>query len=191
MDKYDKPICSIKKKRVIGFTGNMFYYPNIDAVLWFINNCWNKLKEYHSDLELWIVGRNPDYKILNFDKKNSIFIFSNVDSILDFLNENILISIAPMQSGSGMQFKILEAFSVNVPVVSTTLGLGDIKALDKESIILGNTPNEFIDSILFLLDSDSLRKSISENAKYVLEENYSWTYIDSILIKLYNQLNLK
>jgi len=112
----------------IVFTGNMFYQPNIDAIQWFIRHCWNKVLKENSSAKLFIIGDNPKWSLKLLEKKySSVFVTGRVHSMSDALSD-ATVAIAPMQSGSGMQFKILEAMALSVPVVTTTLGLGDIKA---------------------------------------------------------------
>ena len=164
-------------KLIIIFTGNMGYFPNQDAVLWFVKNCWHRILESLPNTIFRIVGKNPSIKIKNLSVNyNNIEVIGFVDSIEEeLLKANI--SIAPMQSGSGMQNKILEAMSVKIPVVTTSLGLGDIKAINKKDILLADTKDEFINEIKYLTSIEN-QKYIGENGFDFVEKNHSW---DSII----------
>jgi len=84
------------------------------------------------------------------------------------------VAIAPMQSGSGMQFKILEAMACGVPVVASTLGLGDIAAVDGKNILLADTPGLFTESVISLLQSEELREKVGNSGMYYVTQNHSW-----------------
>lgn len=182
--------CQEKTNKIIAFTGNMFYYPNIEAVIWFVNNCWNQVLIEYPDAQFWIIGRNPNKAILNLHNKTNIKVMANVFSITEILLNEVMISIAPMKSGSGMQFKILEAFSAGVPIICSTLGLGDIKALNFKDVLISDHPLEFLKSIKLLFDSNETREKISQSAIELIENRYSWDAINNVVKNRYEQILL-
>ncbi len=84
-----------------------------------------------------------------------------------------------MQSGSGMQFKILEAMACGIPVVTSTLGLGDIKAVPGEEVLVCDSPGKFVESTLSLLRSNELRNRIGSAGLLYVQKNHSWDAINS------------
>lgn len=166
--------------KVIVFSGNMYYFPNIEAVIWFYENCFLSLVNKFPDLIFKIVGRNPSSSILNLGLHPNIIVTGEVSSVLEEIQSS-KISIAPMQSGSGMQIKILESLSCGVPVVATTLGKGDIKS--SESILIADNPGDMIAKISFLLTNDLTE--FSYNAYDLITENYSPEVIQKKYLSLY------
>jgi glycosyltransferase involved in cell wall biosynthesis len=154
------------------FSGNMSYRPNIEAILWFVEECWFSIKKVIPDAELYIVGKSPAKRV---SRLNSVSLGINVtgwvESTSDLFSASS-VAIAPMRSGSGMQFKILEAMAHSVPVVATTLGRGDIKARDGVEIILADSPGDFVSEILRLIDDTSFNQMVGGSGlKYVLERH--------------------
>jgi glycosyltransferase involved in cell wall biosynthesis len=86
------------------------------------------------------------------------------------------IAIAPMQSGSGMQNKILEAMAVKVPVITSTLGLGDLKAKIGKDLLIADSADMFIRQIIYLKNTKHQQEIGYNGYKYVLE-NHSWKNI--------------
>ncbi len=111
------------------------------------------------NVRLIIAGNNPRPEVIALGSNKNVIVTGRVESLGVILNSS-RVSIAPMQSGSGMQFKILEAMACGVPVVSTTMGLGDIAAIDGKEIILADTPDSFSNSVITLLKSSIYRQSI-------------------------------
>ncbi|CAM8365444.1 RfaG Glycosyltransferase [Candidatus Methylopumilus universalis] len=163
---------------VIIFTGNMNYKPNVDAVLWFYQYCWIKLKHTIPNIRFVVAGANPTSAILALRADNSVNVMGRVPSIAILIN-SARVSIAPMQSGSGMQFKILEAMACAVPVVSTTLGLGDIGAKVGHDILLADTPDFFVKAIISLLKSEELQKKIGNAGWQYVNEHHTWDALNA------------
>jgi glycosyltransferase involved in cell wall biosynthesis len=164
----------VVKELCIAFTGNMFYQPNVDAVLWFVYNCWSAIKDSVPGVRLLIVGRNPLPSVVALGELDkSLVVMGRVPSVASVLNTAI-VAIAPMQSGSGMQFKILEAMACGVPVVTTTLGLGDISATPGQDLYLADSPAEFSKAVVSLLKSDFLAADVGDHGMRYVQSNHSW-----------------
>jgi glycosyltransferase involved in cell wall biosynthesis len=159
---------------VIAFTGNMFYQPNVDAVLWFVQNCWSGVKDSVPGARMLIVGSNPRLSVQALGKLDkTIVVLGRVPSVASILN-SAMVAIAPMQSGSGMQFKILEAMACGVPVVTTTLGLGDISATPGQDLLVADSPAEFSKAVVDLLKSQELAADVGEHGMQYVQSNHSW-----------------
>jgi glycosyltransferase involved in cell wall biosynthesis len=87
-----------------------------------------------------------------------------------------------------MQFKILEAMSCDLPVVTTTLGLGDIKARPGEEICVADTAEEFSKMVVTLLKSPEMADSIGRKAREFVMHNHSWEYAASQIEEIYNAI---
>ena len=124
----------IKEDKKIIFSGNMGYFPNQNAVIWFVENCFNEIKRAIPEIKFFIVGKNPPEKIIKYQDGLNIFVKGYVDSMIDEL-ASATIAIAPMQSGSGMQIKILESMSIGLPIVATELGRGDISVIHNQQVL--------------------------------------------------------
>lgn len=167
-----------RHRKSIIFSGNMSYEPNVQAVLWFVENCWSDIRKSNSKLEFFICGANPSKKITDLASIPGIVVTGRVESIQNELIERAA-AIAPMQSGSGMQFKILEAMSASTPVVATTLGRGVIKASDGVDIFIADSPEDFVDAVCTLLLDPELARSVGEAGCRYVEINHSWDAINT------------
>lgn len=110
---------------------------------------------------------NPSKKVCELSLCNGIIVTGFVKSMPEILNK-ATVAIVPMQSGSGMQSKILEAMSCELPVVTTTLGLRDIEARPGEEICVADTADEFAETVVTLLKSPEMAERIGRNARGLL-----------------------
>ncbi len=162
----------------------MGYMPNIEAALWFASKCLSQLKHTVSDATFTIVGGNPSFEIKKMKVIDGIEVLGFVPSMADELG-SAGISVAPMQSGSGMQNKILEAMACGLPVVTTTLGLGSIKASHEKEIFVYNDPDEFSNCIINLMENPIRMQEIGANARKYVECEHSWEKAEEMINELY------
>jgi len=173
-----KPDKGYNHGSAIVFTGNMNYQPNIDAVMWFYHYCWSNLKNKLPEIQWIIAGGGVTHQVASLGEKDGITITGRVASLADVINRSFL-SIAPMRSGSGMQFKILEAMACAVPVVASSMGLGDIKAVTDQDIILADTPDAFVAAIVDMWEDEGKRNMIAANGLQYVRKHHSWNSLNA------------
>ena len=62
--------------------------------------------------------------------------------------------------GVGIQNKILQSMAFRVPVVATTRGLGGIQAKPGRDILIADSPLEFAEGVIALMEDPALREDI-------------------------------
>lgn len=166
------------------FTGVMDYKPNIDAILWFIANCWSQVKTQYPNAKLVIAGMNPSATIQKLGSSDDIVVTGFVDDIMPYF-QSASIFIAPFQIARGVQNKVLQAMSCELPVVATSKGIEGIIHCAGEDVLLADTAEQFTKHCLDLLESVQLRESIGKVARQTILANYAWP---EVLKPLTNQI---
>ena len=69
--------------------------------------------------------------------------------------------------------KILEAAAMRTPVVSTRIGAEGLEFADGKEILLADTPQEFADAAVELLENRHLRQKIGAAARLRVQVDYS------------------
>lgn len=172
------------------FSGRMGYSPNIYAVLWFVKNCWNPIHQAFPNTKFVVAGSDPTPEIINLRKNKNIEIAGYVESMVDTLCQAD-IAVVPMQSGSGMQYKILEAMACGLPVVTTSFGLGVINAINGKSVIIADTIDEFITAVSNLIPDEKKRKEIGQNGRSLVEAEHSWLSASTKIQSIYESVITK
>jgi glycosyltransferase involved in cell wall biosynthesis len=166
----------------VGFFGNLSYRPNIQAIEWFINECMDLVPPLSYGYKLKIAGRNPPSSLINkYANLQGLLIVGQVESMVDFIT-SLDIIIAPMVSGSGMQNKILEGMACGIPVLTTSIGKGDIRAIDGHHFLVCDAPTEFARSLQILLASPELRKQLGVAGNHFVYRHHSWERVSDLFV---------
>jgi sugar transferase (PEP-CTERM/EpsH1 system associated) len=155
------------------FTGTMWYFPNIDAVVWFVKEVFPLVRKQIPKLRFLIVGARPVPIVRRLERVPGVVVTGFVPDIQDYLSRAI-VAIAPMQSGSGMQFKVIEAMANGAPVVATPFALGGLEAVDGEHLLIARNAKDFASAIVRVIKDTQLRNYLTKNARKLVEEKYGW-----------------
>ncbi len=158
---------------VIVFSGNLGYHPNIQAVRFFRRKIWPALRQRWPSLVWRLAGKNPEAVRPYTSGDPRIEILGPVANAVEAIAA-AKVAVVPVLAGSGTRVKILEAWAAAKPVVSTTLGAEGLAAVDGEHLFLADDPIRFADAVSTLLQSESIRRSIGENARRLYEREFTW-----------------
>ena len=176
-----------KKLYDLVFTGNMSYPPNVKAAQYLADQIIPLLLKTHPNIKLAIAGTSPHASVKRLATKN-IIITGWMNNITDAYNQS-KIFIAPMQIGTGMQNKILEAMAMELPCISSKLAAEAIGSTHEQNILIGNTKEEYVKHINTLLNDVNQCNLLSKNAFEFVSHHYNWNTNGKPLINLINSEN--
>lgn len=180
-------IHGVEKDIDLIFTGNMSYYPNVKAVEFFCESVFPIILRKRPETTFYIVGVNPSKEVMQYHDGKNIFVTGYVDDIAHLLNR-AKIFVAPLQSGAGIQNKILEALACGLPVVSSSYGNAGIKAKDGDEIIVACSPLSFTRAIMDLLEDPDIRLTLGCHGSELVKKKFSWESQIDILDAVYSKL---
>ena len=155
------------------FTGNMGYIPNVDAAVFLANVIFPELKKKFPSLTLVICGANPAIKVKALARKD-ITVTGWVHDMSQYYAKS-RIFVAPMQLGTGLQNKLLEAMASGIPCVTSALAGKPLENIRQaKEIMICNTLTGYIDAISVLLTNQALYLEIAQNGQHFVKENYNW-----------------
>jgi glycosyltransferase involved in cell wall biosynthesis len=168
-----------EKKYDIVFTGNMSYAPNVNAVEYLANDIlplvWKKLP----DVKMYIAGATPDPRVKKV-ASDKIIISGWIDDMRDAYAQS-RIFIAPMRIGTGLQNKLLEAMSMRLPCITTTLANNSLNAEENKDILIGNNEQELAQHIITLLTNKDKADTIAQNGYDFVRRVYDWREATKIM----------
>lgn len=138
--------------------------PNILGLTWFCENVLPIVREKCPESRFMIAGGVcgciPDYA--------GVYKMGKVERLEDFYN-NVKVTVNPIQSGTGLNIKTIEALAFGKPLVSTSMGSKGICS-EKEVLIECDQPRVFAEKIVELLQNNEQCACLSRNAQEYIEK---------------------
>jgi sugar transferase (PEP-CTERM/EpsH1 system associated) len=155
------------------FTGDMSYFPNEDAVVWFARNVYPLVRRSIPELRFFIVGRNPGRHVQQLGRIDGIVVTGFVPDVRTYLAQ-AQVSVAPFSIAAGIQNKILEAMSYGLPVVATSRvaqGLSDEAA---RLVDIADDAEAMAAAVVRLLCDPQLARQKGAAGRSRVASDYSW-----------------
>ena len=175
-----------EKKYDIVFTGNMSYAPNVNAVEYLAYHILPLVWKELPDAKMYIAGATPDTRVKKV-ASDKIIISGWLDDIRDAYAQS-RIFIAPMRIGTGLQNKLLEAMSMRLPCITTSLANNSLNAEDGKEILVGNNEQELANHIIRLLTDKEKADALAQNGYDFVHRVYDWGEATRIME---NEMKLK
>ena len=155
------------------FSGSMKSEQSETAIKFFLP-IFEKLQEEYPSLQWYIVGRSPTSYIRQIAASNdSIHVTGFVDDVREYI-QNATISIVPMQTGTGVKARMLEAMSMGKAIVATSLVASALNGIDPLPIAKADSAETFEKEIVKLLNDPLQRQQYGEMARNCVVEHFSW-----------------
>lgn len=167
------------------FCGAGIHKPNYIGLKWFLDNCWQQLLEHDSRYSLSIIGNWNEWFVNTWTKQYPNIHFTGyVDDLAETLRGTIM--IVPINVGSGIRMKILEAMNIGVPFVSTTIGAEGIPVEDGKDCFIADSPEDFVASIINMR-KENLFASFVENSRRKFKDLYSLDALKANRLSIYKK----
>lgn len=161
-----------EKQYDLVFTGNMGYPPNIEAAEFLVNRILPLVWQKNPTIRCLIAGANPNLRVMVL--KSSLVTVSGWVPDIRECYASAKIFIAPMQTGTGLQNKILEAMAMKIPCITSALAFNALNAIENQDILVAGTPDEYSKLILELLNNPEKTALIAENGYQFVLKNFNW-----------------
>ena len=169
---------SVEHKLVL-FTGNMNYAPNVDAVKYFVRDIFPLILSKHPDARFLIAGQNPTKQVQELAGSNIIITGFVENMALQYQQASLV--VAPLRIGAGTQNKVLEAMAMEKPVVCTHIGFEGLGVKSGQGVILAHNAKDFADWVNRLLDDENMANDVSLFGKKHVLKYFDWDVISKTL----------
>lgn len=156
------------------FTGQMDYRPNEAAALWAIESFMKAARAAHPEATFHVVGRNPTQSLLRHRNTPGVRVWGEVPDVRPFLAAATCV-LAPLQIARGVQNKVLEAMSMERPVLLTPQAATGIDAQDGEHWMIAEPdPDAMLARLNALMDEPGAAERMGEAARAFVLQHHAW-----------------
>lgn len=158
-----------RQRRLIVFTGQMDYKPNVDAVVAFAQDVLPAIRVAHPDVHFAIVGRAPTRQVRALAGE-AVIVTGEVPDVRGWLAAADVV-VAPLGLARGIQNKVLEAMAMARAVVASTAAAEGIDHAG--TIRVADGPAMAGAASELLADAQNAR-AIGQAARARVRARYAW-----------------
>lgn len=155
------------------FTGAMDYWPNADAVTWFVAEALPALRKGWPQLSFYIVGRSPTPAVQALAGPG-VVVTGTVPDVRPYLQHAAAV-VAPLRLARGIQNKVLEAMAMARPVVAAHSCVEAIAAEEGVELLSADAAEDYVSQLDALLGDPQHAQAIGTAGRERVLQSYSWS----------------
>jgi glycosyltransferase involved in cell wall biosynthesis len=152
------------------FVGNFRHSPNVEAAQFLID----EIAPHFPNLHFVIAGSYVPDTLRRLP--NTSFPGYVYDTRSLFHGSKTIFA-APLFSGTGQRVKLLEAYAMGSPVITTSLGAAGFPITDGQNAIIANSAAEFRAAVSTLVTSADLRSRLGAEGRQLILDKFTWDRI--------------
>lgn len=180
-DLFEYDECDPRYTGKVAFIGKMDYQPNVDAVEWYVRKVHSRIGD---KIPLIIIGAFPPKKLLRLvGQYDNIEVTGFVQDPYRIL-KSVLAVVAPMQTGGGIQNKVLEGMAIGqINVVSGLAARPILGAVDGEHLLIADTAEQYVRTLTELRENRERFAFIGEKARSFIRSHYTWEAFEDVYVE--------
>jgi len=168
------------------FIGYFRHSPNVHGIMRFCREILPLIRQDIPDTKLFIVGSSPPDEIIRLGKMDNVVVTGWVEDVKPYIARSS-VYIAPLWLGTGMRVKILEAWGMAKPVVTTSVGSQGIDCTPGEDVLIADDPQGFAAQTVRLLRDEALREKLGKNGRKQVQAKYDWEIVIRQVEEMYDE----
>ena len=160
------------EKKTIMLSGLMDKWVNIQAADYFVKKIFPGIQAVFPDVELVIVGPNPASAVRRLGLRRGVTVAGRVPDIQDVIVKSSVV-VCPIKTGTGTRNKILQAWALGRPVVSTREGASGLMTKHGKNILIADEPQTFADHVVQLIKNKNLHNELGQGGYETVKKFYS------------------
>ena len=165
------------------FLGSFRHMPNVEALQWFLQEVFPRIRKEEPRARLVIVGSDPPPRH-SLRESEAIEMIGFVEDVREPLMR-YSVFVCPILAGSGVRVKLLEAFAAGIPVVSTRMGAEGLADKDGDICALADDPAAFAAHVVHLLRHPEEAEALARRARAEVVAKRDMRVITERLVECY------
>ena len=144
----------------IVFVGGFRHPPNVDAVRWFVDAIFPRVRAQLPGIRFHCIGSDVTAEIDALSSHPGVVVHGYVPDIAPYM-DGCRIAIAPLRYGAGVKGKINLSMAHGQPVVATSSAVEGMHLRDGLDVLVADDPDAFAAQIIRLHDDAALWQRLS------------------------------
>ena len=180
---------NVKYKKNLGnllFFGTLSYEPNKVAIEFLLNNLLPILKANKVKFKLTIAGRNPSHNLIkNIEIYEEVYLVPNPKNMNQII-DNSFLSLVPIFTGSGQQYKAVESLSRGTPIIISRQAADALSLQDGVNCLIADNSKDYYKCLDNLMNSPHLYEELAMNGLNYIDKEFSWkSRVDNLIKNVY------
>jgi sugar transferase (PEP-CTERM/EpsH1 system associated) len=156
------------------FVGVMDYPPNVDAVTWFADEVWDRVRSAVPGATFRIVGRSPSPAVEALARRPGVNVTGAVDDVKPFVSAASVV-VVPLRVARGIQNKLLEALAAGRATVASPAALAPLGLQPGRDVLRAESPSEWADAVTRLLNDPLERQRLGTGGRDYVRRCHDWS----------------
>jgi sugar transferase (PEP-CTERM/EpsH1 system associated) len=165
------PIAEQENESWLILLGNMDYWPNVDAAVWFAHEVLPLLQCQIPSVRFAIVGARPTPQVTRLAALPGVLVTGRVADVRPYL-VHAAAMVAPLRTARGIQNKVLEGMAMGCAVVASSLAFEGIRAVPGRDLLIADSAESMVGRVVEILAGH--HPGLGDAARQVVEQSYSW-----------------
>ncbi|MGA7964892.1 MAG: glycosyltransferase family 4 protein [Gammaproteobacteria bacterium] len=158
------------------FTGSMDWYPNEDAIRFFIADVLPLIRRSLPKIGVTVVGRGPSRILYEEAERAGVKVTGRVADVRPYIDK-AAVYIVPLRLGGGTRLKIFEALAMGKAVVSTSVGAEGLPLRSGEHYLQADGADAFASAVVALAGNAERRQALGDAGRKLVRERYAWPQV--------------
>jgi glycosyltransferase involved in cell wall biosynthesis len=156
------------------YAGTLSWEPNRDGLAWFLTHVWPLVHAAAPSAIFQICGRGADKPLLDLMQRSAGVEHLGFVEDLEPIMTAARVAVIPLRFGSGMKIKTFDALYRGIPVVSTTIGMEGIDAVNNVHAWIVDDVRDFAAAVISALHDTRHSTTIRDSARELCRERYRY-----------------
>jgi glycosyltransferase involved in cell wall biosynthesis len=166
--------------------GSMEWLPNQQAMEWFHNFVWPKVIQQLPLAQFFMAGKNMPEAYQSWATAN-FKVMGEVEDAHAFAADKAIL-IVPLQSGSGIRMKTIEAMLMGKAVVTTSIGAQGLPIKNHEHCVIADAAEDFAKAIIDLLNNPEKINELGKAAQDLMLNFYDNKKVSALWLSCYQSM---
>lgn len=153
---------SFEQRHDLVFVGGFRHPPNVDAVSWFAQEVFPRVREKLPEVLFHCIGSHMPERIHALARQDGIIVHGHLPDISPYM-DGARIGLAPLRYGAGVKGKVNLSMAHGQPVVATPCAVEGMHLQDGHDVLVAESAQAFADAVVRLYGDRALWENLSQN----------------------------